>query len=100
MSKTSEFRELRLRVLARDSNRCTECGRGSRNGLHEVGFDQVQVWTDSLQVHHIIPVKEGGTDEETNLRTMCTLCHSAIHRKLRDDLLEQAGQQPVGEGDA
>ena len=35
----------------------------------------------ALQVHHIIEVKEGGTDDPTNLQLVCAECHAEIHRR-------------------
>lgn len=29
--------------------------------------------------HHILPVKEGGTDDEQNLMALCRACHSRLH---------------------
>ena len=34
--------------------------------------------TPSQEVHHIIPLSEGGTHEESNLKALCTPCHSGI----------------------
>jgi 5-methylcytosine-specific restriction protein A len=34
--------------------------------------------TPSHEVHHIIPVKRGGTHESKNLMALCRACHSAI----------------------
>ena len=33
---------------------------------------------DNLEVHHIIPQSRGGTDEWTNLLTLCHKCHKQI----------------------
>jgi len=33
-----------------------------------------------LEVHHVIPVEQEGTDETENLRLVCSQCHSLIHR--------------------
>lgn len=30
------------------------------------------------EVHHIIPLSEGGTNDESNLMALCTSCHSEI----------------------
>ena len=35
----------------------------------------------SLQVHHIIEVANGGTDETQNLMLLCAECHAEIHRR-------------------
>jgi len=34
-----------------------------------------------LQVHHIIEVNKGGTDDPTNLQLVCAECHAEIHRR-------------------
>jgi 5-methylcytosine-specific restriction protein A len=34
--------------------------------------------TPAREVHHIIPLRSGGTNEPTNLRALCKPCHSAI----------------------
>lgn len=46
-------------ILERDGNRCLRCGS-----------------TDSLQVHHIKPVVQGGNNEKDNLATLCSECHN------------------------
>jgi RNA-directed DNA polymerase len=53
------WREIRKRVLQRDEYRCKECGR---NNL-------------PLNAHHIVARREGGTDEMSNLITLCEDCH-------------------------
>ena len=34
--------------------------------------------TAAQEVHHIIPLSQGGTHDETNLMALCTSCHSEI----------------------
>tara|TARA_A100001515_G_scaffold135117_1_gene125802 strand:- start:337 stop:735 length:399 start_codon:yes stop_codon:yes gene_type:complete len=34
---------------------------------------------ENLQIHHIIPISLGGTDDKTNLLTACSKCHEKIH---------------------
>lgn len=34
-----------------------------------------------LEVHHVIEVKDGGTDEPSNLRVYCAECHALSHRQ-------------------
>lgn len=54
------WRRLRQRILLRDQYRCQcgECGGSFAN-----------------EVDHIIPLAQGGTDHEANLRAMNTDCH-------------------------
>lgn len=54
-------KRLRFSIFARDSFTCRYCGRQS---------DQV-----TLQVDHVVPVCEGGTNDETNLVTACIDCN-------------------------
>ena len=50
---------LRHEVFKRDNYTCQECGASRR----------------PLEVDHIIPVSQGGTDEMDNLRTLCLRCN-------------------------
>ncbi len=50
---------------------CEEC---KRNGK----------LTPSEEVHHIIPLSEGGTNKEQNLMALCKSCHSRIHAERGD----------------
>ena len=34
--------------------------------------------TPAEQVHHIVPLSQGGTHDESNLRSLCSSCHSGI----------------------
>ena len=36
------------------------------------------------EVHHIIPLAEGGTNDESNLMSLCRSCHEKIHRERGD----------------
>ena len=35
-------------------------------------------YTPATEVHHVLPLSEGGTHGEGNLRALCHSCHSAI----------------------
>jgi membrane protein involved in colicin uptake len=54
--------DLRWRILARDLYRCQGCG--------------VTGDTAALTIDHIYPVSLGGTNEESNLQTLCRSCNS------------------------
>src|ERR1035438_7384002 len=62
-----EYRLLVKQVLGRDGWRCRSCG--SRNSLH---------------VHHIIFRSQQGTDETSNLITLCSSCHDGVHKDVKD----------------
>lgn len=36
-----------------------------------------------LQVHHILELSKGGSNEPSNLVTLCKLCHTQKHEHLR-----------------
>ena len=54
--------KLRRDILKRDGFKCRECG-----------------FPKHLEVHHIIPKSEGGSDEPENLITLCIRCHQKTH---------------------
>ena len=36
------------------------------------------------EVHHIVPLAEGGSNDESNLMSLCRSCHEKIHRERGD----------------
>jgi len=54
---TRAWRELRAKILARDSHTCAYCG------------------DTATHVDHIIPVAAGGTDHPDNLTAACARCN-------------------------
>jgi hypothetical protein len=61
MARKPIGKQIRVQVLARDGYKCKMCGR-----------TKAEV---SLEVDHIIPVADGGTDELKNLATLCRDCN-------------------------
>ncbi|MCK9997164.1 MAG: HNH endonuclease [Candidatus Krumholzibacteria bacterium] len=57
---------IRREVLARDRHCCR------RKGCNHTRF---------LEIHHIVPRSEGGTNDPENLVTLCTACHKLLHEK-------------------
>ena len=53
-------------ILYRDNHTCQHC-KGKSNDV-------------ILEVHHIIPRKEGGSDRPDNLLTLCKTCHENHHK--------------------
>ena len=53
------WRRLRDKIFLRDKHTCQVCGR--------VGGD--------LELDHIINAAKGGTDDDSNLQTICKPCH-------------------------
>jgi 5-methylcytosine-specific restriction endonuclease McrA len=55
-------------VKERDGDKCTQCG-------YPDGFRRR---SRELHVHHVIPLAKGGTNEITNLITLCHVCHRKV----------------------
>ena len=53
---------LRFKILHRDQYRCQTCGTTAEDGA-------------KLHVDHILPVSKGGTNDESNLRALCSECN-------------------------
>lgn len=34
------------------------------------------------EIHHIVPLKDGGTNEWSNLMSLCRKCHAEIHAEM------------------
>lgn len=51
----------RHEVFKSDNFKCAECGAGNEKTV--------------LHVDHILPISKGGTDELSNLRTLCAQCN-------------------------
>ena len=56
-------RRIRYKVFSEDDFRCQVCGRGAKNGV-------------KLTVDHVEPVDWGGTNDRSNLQTLCEECNS------------------------
>ena len=67
----SAWRRIRDRHLAREPlcEMCRERGR----------------FVAATLVHHIKPLGDGGTHDESNLMSLCVSCHEKIHRRSRGD---------------
>ena len=63
-SRGRRWRRIRRRVLDRDGWRCRSCGKAGR-----------------LEVHHVVPVEQGGTDAPINLQVLCVSCHLSTHSR-------------------
>ena len=65
------FENTKAMVLNRDNYTCQIC-----KGKHK---------DKKLEVHHIIFRKDGGSDDEKNLITLCHTCHYNLHHNLIDE---------------
>lgn len=46
---------------------------------------------NSVETHHIVPRRYGGTDSPENLVDLCSNCHAAIEKLYTDDFYERLG---------
>lgn len=78
------FYRNRVEVLERDDNTCQYCG--------------YQGPSNYMDVHHIIPVRYGGSSKLSNLITLCRKCHNNAdrHRIPRKDLMNQVSRKRSG----
>jgi len=71
--KSDDWRAKRIRVLTRDAFVCRSCGRVASG--------------QAAHVDHIVPLEDGGSDQDENLQTLCRSCHGrktrAEQRKMR-----------------
>jgi hypothetical protein len=68
MSRERPPRSKVEKVKERDNYRCQNCGQG-RGGANNI----------QIHAHHIVPLKNGGSNKMSNLRTLCEDCHKAVH---------------------
>ena len=66
-----EQHEQRRAALDRDGNECQDCGAAVGAGDDTA--------TATAEVHHKTPRAEGGSDDLSNLVTLCRSCHGARH---------------------
>jgi 5-methylcytosine-specific restriction endonuclease McrA len=70
--------DLRARVLERDGRRCT------------VGWLLGGRCARTLDIHHIVPRKEGGANDEDNLMTACHHHHPQVEA-IRREIMRRRG---------
>lgn len=65
----------RKMALNRDEYECQFCGMS--NAIHNEMYDK------DLDVHHILPERQGGSDHRKNLITLCKSCHGQLETLTR-----------------
>ena len=75
----------RLRILERDGYTCQVCGLGAGDPDPANPARKVR-----LQVDHIVPRSEGGSNEDDNLRALCNVCNEG-----RSNLVTPAKSQTI-----
>ena len=71
-----DWLKIRESILRRDKFKCVECGKPCNRG--------------EADIHHLVPRSAGGSDEPSNLVTLCDGCHAAHHPKLAAGLARRA----------
>lgn len=77
-----EYNKVRNKVLERDNFQCVRCKNNCKNcqrDLREKGKIK-------LNVHHIIPVIRGGSNDVKNLVTVCQFCNRVLDSKRHSGL--------------
>jgi len=70
--------KIRDRIKSRDNFTCQNCGH------KHSGFGEIK-----LHVDHIIPRSKGGSDEDSNLRTLCSSCNLLKSNHIFNELKEK-----------
>jgi len=82
------------------SKRCQSIGRGllKNNQYSIAGYNRYRSWildrdnpicsickdsSSKLEIHHIKPVSNGGSNFPDNLQTVCNKCHKEFHTKVK-----------------
>jgi len=64
------WNEIIARVKERDNYTCRKCNK--------------RFTSFELRVHHMIPLSKGGSNNDTNLQTLCDNCHNSKHFHLKN----------------
>lgn len=73
-----DWDEIRMRALERAGYQCEECGA-----------------TEKLQVHHIIPLSKGGSNDLSNLKVLCERCHALKHPHLIYKVIRESKRESL-----
>lgn len=68
--------DLRMEIFERDGNRCLRCGS-----------------QEQLSLDHIVPLSKGGTNDESNLQTLCRRCNSSKGDAIKSYVDASSGQR-------
>ncbi len=66
-----DWSSIKRRIKKRDSYICCDCER------------KFSKYSKHLQVHHKAPLSKGGSNKDSNLKTVCIKCHSEYHDHLK-----------------
>ncbi len=83
--ETPYYQKQASRAKKRDNYQCQHCGRQFEKGRY------------GLDCHHILPIRDGGSNHLSNLTSLCRACHRTADLKLeraRRDAAAAAVQEP------
>jgi hypothetical protein len=75
--------KIRPRIIRRDRNTCQMCDR--------------TLLAVDLEVDHIVPRARGGTDDPSNLRTLCKPCHRGLKGRTASETLPRFARSAASE---
>lgn len=104
-------RETKRRIRLRDKFRCGLCPAGGSTAL-----DGAEVWrrrdgrtlkrppgkstqataARRLEVHHVVPRANGGSNDPANLITLCPACHEDVHDYRTDRIPRKRTRSTLG----
>lgn len=67
--------QTKARIFARDGDRCYRCGAAATT------------------IDHVVPISQGGANDDTNRRGICTACH-----RVKTQAEARAGRAPAAAG--
>lgn len=79
----------KLKVKMRLNEHKTNCKNNMRHGYYSIintykkqnPYCENCEWQETIcDLHHIIPLSKGGTNDHLNLITLCPNCHRLVHR--------------------
>lgn len=76
-----QWREIRQQVYERDNWTCRHCGCKCLNTADSKNHPKRKI-----QAHHVTPRRCGGTDDLSNLVTLCMSCHHKEERRFHEHL--------------
>ncbi|GAB6879249.1 hypothetical protein JCM17823_15230 [Halorubrum gandharaense] len=103
--------EVRARVRLRDKFRCALCSAGlvsrpdgatvwrardGRTRRRPPGKSVQGTAARTLEVHHVVPRSNGGTNDLSNLLTLCSDCHEDVHDYRADRIPRDHTRPPLG----
>jgi hypothetical protein len=70
MTKEVYYYRLKLYLLSIRGNKCEGCGKTYKNQ---------KIANGDLDMHHVLPIGKGGSDDDENLMLLCPDCHQGKH---------------------